>query len=306
LQALATGLSQTYNTVLLEGAAQLEAFGADVVIVDFAALFAEVEADFRSFGFQTLDDTAVLGSNGIGGPNPAVADIPLDQVAFFDDVHPTAALHGILAGFEAATLLADDVEIGDGDDDFVWTGRGADLVLGAGGNDFVALGRGADTGLGGLGDDLISGGRGADLIAGGDGADFLSGGKGADVIADGLGDDLVFGGRGGDLLIDGAGDDALFGGRGADAFVFTEAALRGEADGGGAFIVGGRGHDTLILRVEDAEAISIQTFGRLSVVDDLGLAFTGIEEVIVVTETDLTTEAFYDEQFAAADLWNFI
>ncbi|MEL7464936.1 MAG: SGNH/GDSL hydrolase family protein [Pseudomonadota bacterium] len=305
LQALATGLSQTYNAVLLDGAAQLEALGADVIVVDFGALFAEVEADFRSFGFQTLDDTAVLGSNGLGGPNPAIADIPLDQVAFFDDVHPTAALHGVIAGFQAASIAADDVVVGEADGDCIHTGRGDDLVLASGGNDFVVLGRGADIAFGGLGDDIVKGGRGADLIGGGDGADLLKGGRGADIIADGLGDDIVFGGRGADLLIDGQGDDALFGGRGADAFVFTEGSLRGEEDGG-AFISGGKGVDTLILRVEDADALEIEEFGRFSVVEDLGLTFTDIEKIVVVEGTDLSEEDFYDTQFATADLWNFV
>ncbi|MEM8755840.1 MAG: SGNH/GDSL hydrolase family protein, partial [Pseudomonadota bacterium] len=226
LQALGTLVSQAYNATLLEGAGQLEAAGVEVKIVDMGAIFGLVERDFGSFGFQTLDDIAVLGDNGAGGPNPAIAGIPLDQVAFFDGVHPTEAFHGIIAGYQAASLTS-TARIGDDGENRMVGDRHADLAVGAEGDDAIFLRRGDDVALAGLGDDTARGGAGEDLIAGGAGDDRIGGGGDSDVIADGLGDDVTSGGAGDDLIVDGEGADLHRGGRGDDVFVFTEAALRG-------------------------------------------------------------------------------
>ncbi|MEM7271174.1 MAG: SGNH/GDSL hydrolase family protein, partial [Pseudomonadota bacterium] len=253
LQALGAVVSAAQDDAIRQGAAQLEALGSEVIFVEWGTMLEEINADFASFGFQEFDETLVLGSNGADGPNPAVADIPEDQVGWIDSVHPTTDVHGILAAFQAESLLSNTL-IGDGEANALRGARGADLILGRDGDDSVGLARGRDVAIAGLGDDSVNGGRGGDLIAGGDGADLLIGGRGRDIIADGLGNDLARGGRGADLMIDGAGDDVSSGGRGSDFFVFTEASLLGaEADASNTFF-GGRGDDTLILRVADASA----------------------------------------------------
>lgn len=325
LQALATLVSGAYNSTLLAGAAELSALGVAVKIVDTAAIYGAVERDFASFGFQTLDDTVVLGSNGAGGPNPANFGIPEDQIAFFDSVHPTEAFHGILAGFEVASLTS-DVAIGTDEADRIVGSRRDDLAVGAEGDDMIFLRRGDDVALTGLGDDTARGGAGEDLIAGGAGADRLTGGGGGDVIADGLGDDRTWGGGGDDLIIDGQGADTHRGGAGDDVFIFTEEALRQRAaiddviepslagvdevvDGPiRERIVGGAGEDTLILRVENAEDVFglDLTAPNAAIFPELGLLIRSIENVMVVEGTDLTDQEIYDSRFETADLWNFI
>lgn len=308
LQALGTAASASFNQTLEAGAGQIGALGAEVVIVDFAAIFAEIEGDFTSFGFRTLDDPVILpdaDGDGIGEFNPAVAGIPLDQVAFFDSVHPTAAMHGILAAFQAESLTSDVLVGGDGRD-VLRGGKGDDLALGGEGRDLIQLRWGDDVGLGGLGRDLIHGNKGDDLVAGGGGRDRVHGGKGDDIIVDGDGNDRSWGGKGADLLIDGAGNDKLRGGRDDDVFVFTEGALMGREEDDRNLIVGGGGHDTLILRVVDADAVEMTEQGRSTVFEALGLKVRGVEEIVVVEGTDLSGEDFYSDQMAVADLWNFL
>ncbi len=308
LAGLATAAVSAYNQALVAGAGPLEALGAGVVVVDMAAIFHEIEVDFTSFGFRTIDDQVLLpditGDN-IEEFNPAVAGIPLDQIGFFDSVHPTTEMHGIIAAFQAESLTS-EVFVGSDGSDVRLFGHRDDLALGGGSGDILLLRGGDDNALGGLGDDLIVGGYGNDLAAGGAGADKIVGSWGNDILVDGDGDDLTAGGRGNNLIIDGQGDDRHRGGTGDDTFVFTEGALMGRAEDSANLIQGGGGFDRLILRVTDATSVETTVSGRWTVYEDLGLRIRGIEEVIVVEGTDLSQEAFYDGQFATADLWNFI
>ena len=305
-QALAPLSLGAYNATLRQGAQALEQLGADVVIVEFGAMFEEIEADFESFGFRTFDDPVVLGSNGVGGLNPDVAGIPRDQVAFFDAVHPTAELHEILGVFQAESLTS-EVCMGTSDSDTLMLGKGDDLVLGRGGDDTISLGKGADIAIAGLGNDSVSGGNGADLLAGGCGNDVLSGNRGRDIIADGAGDDRSYGGRGKDLLIDGAGNDLAFGGSGSDTFIFTEASLFGRAEEDSNAFVGGRGNDTLVLRLEDVSAdLEISVCGNVTHFAAIGVTAVDIETVLLVDGTGTPIVSGFDEELATAELWNFV
>ncbi|MEM6664603.1 MAG: hypothetical protein AAF666_20770, partial [Pseudomonadota bacterium] len=271
-------------------------------------IFDEIEANFSSHGFRTLDDPVILpdaNGDGLDEVNPAIAGVPLDQIAFFDVVHPTAALHNIMAGFQAAALTK-DFQKGTSNGDALRGSRTDDLILGNAGDDHIRLRDGDDIGLGGQGHDYIKGGRGDDLLGGGGGHDHLRGGSGNDIIGGGDGSDRTSGGSGDDLIIDGDGNDRHWGGSGDDTFVYTEASLMGWNSSGFDVIHGNRGDDTLILRVEDADAVSSFSFGSISVYGELGLITFGIENVEVVEGTDLTARAFYDEQLATADLWNFV
>ena len=80
----------------------------------------------------------------------------------------------------------------------------------------------------------------------------------------------------------------------------------GRAEDARNLMLGSLGIDTLILRVADASAVSSTSFGRWTVYEDLGLWTRDIEDVVIVEGTDLTGETFYDDRFAAADLWNFV
>lgn len=305
-EALFGAVDAGYNGALRAGAEQLEALGVDVIVVDFAAIFAEVDADPETYGFRLFEEQVLVGPNGAGGINPAVIGVPLDQIGFFDEVHPTAAFHGVIAAFQAESLTS-HVEIGDETNDHIRGTRGDDLALASGGDDYVNLRNGDDVGLGGLGRDILIGGRGEDLLSGGAGRDKLFGGSGDDVIADGSGNDYANGGRGDDVFIDGAGSDFHIGGGGDDLFIFTEASLFGAEEEGRDVVFGGRGHDTLVLRVEDEDAdLGIFQFGSFTRIDALGVTALGVESVIVVGGTDLSDEEFYNAGLAQADLWNFV
>ncbi|WP_374037122.1 DUF4214 domain-containing protein [Brevundimonas staleyi] len=121
---------------------------------------------------------------------------------------------------------------------------GNDILTGDGANNRIEAGLGADTVRGGGGDDVIYG----DLAAGGAGGDdILYGDAGRDVLYGGAGSDRLDGGDGDDFLYGGAGDDTLVGGAGVDSAVFGYAySLASLSYQNGTIIVGGpEGRDVL-------------------------------------------------------------
>lgn len=305
-QLLGPVVTAGYNTTLLAGVAALEAAGAEVVVVDYGAMLEEVDRNSDSFGFQLFDQQFLLGSQGSGGINPDFAAIPFNQVAFYDSVHPTAELHEIMAAFQAESLTS-KVEIGTAADEDIKGTKGDDLVLGRDGNDDIALSNGDDVAIGGRGNDVIAGGNGNDLIDGSNGNDHLLGGNGNDILSDGTGTDVSKGGNGDDLLIDGAGSDMAFGGNGADAFIFTQAAVRGRDTDGMDYFDGGRGYDTLVLRLADVDMdLGITQQGSTTIYDALGLTTTSIEEVLIIGAADVPELDGFEDALATADLWHLV
>lgn len=300
-----------FNVTLRAAAPLLTLTGADVHVVEFGAIFEEVAADYESFGFQAFDEPFYTGdfvSGEVLFPelNPAVQGVPIDQIAYFDVLHPTTTFHGILGAFQAESLTS-DVTIGDDTGEVIRTGRGPDLVLGREGNDDIGLGKGDDVAIAGLGDDIVSAGRGNDLVSGGAGDDEIFGRAGNDILVDGGGDDTVAGGAGADLLIDGDGSDQLWGNGDNDIFVFTEATLFGRAPGDENIFYGGGGEDLLVLRVADAAVdLGFEALTSGFAFNTLNVTAIGIENFVVVEGTDLAGEPFYSAQFEQAELWNFV
>ncbi|MCC1491487.1 SGNH/GDSL hydrolase family protein [Cognatishimia sp. F0-27] len=305
-QQLAPLVVATFNGGLGLGAQALEALGADVEIVDFGAMFEEIIADAQSFGFQNVTDPVVLGSNGADGLNPAIVGLPIDQLGFFDDVHPTTEMHEIFGVFQAEHLSS-VVDVLGGDDDRHFSLGTDDLVLGRAGADTITTNRGEDVLLAGLGDDRLRGGFNDDVLAGGGGADVLFGQGSNDILHDGAGDDTAFGGPGDDLVIDGPGRDFLLGGPGDDVLVFTQESLLGGVSRDGNFFAGGAGDDTIVLRLEDpAMAQNTTEFGMVTRYHDLGIVTVGIENVLVVEGTGLPEIDDREEALNIAELWNFL
>jgi Ca2+-binding RTX toxin-like protein len=83
---------------------------------------------------------------------------------------------------------------------FLYGGRGMDLLRGAAAEDFLFGQYGNDILLGHAGADLLFGGVGADLLRGGTGADTLEGGAGADRFDARAGNDVITDFGPGDLL----------------------------------------------------------------------------------------------------------
>jgi Ca2+-binding RTX toxin-like protein len=251
----------------------------------------DISADPGTFGFLSLDEPTLL-SDGHGVQfafNPAAP--PVEQTGFFDSIHMTTHLHGVLAAFSAESLTSHTDFRGAGND--VITGRsGDDFVLAGAGNDQAKLGAGDDIMFGGLGNDVADGGAGSDLIAGGAGNDRLSGGAGSDVLAGNAGDDRLEGGAGNDALIDGLGSDRLSGDAGNDWFFATHAQLLGGSGTDTDRFDGGAGFDTLALLLPNEQTrAAVQAdvdahfvSGHPFTFSSMDLTTTGIERIVLTTQ----------------------
>ncbi|WP_226573621.1 SGNH/GDSL hydrolase family protein [Acuticoccus sediminis] len=298
---------EAFNTALETIADRIETRGfATTELIDLGLILEEVTRDASSFRFRDADLAVNFGEGSTPVPNPAARDIPVDQIAFFDQVHPTTEFHQIIAAYQAESLTS-NVIVGtdDNDPDLMGT-RGDDFVIGLDGRDTIILDGGNDVAMGGRGDDVIDGGAGSDLIIGGSGNDQLVGGGRIDIIADGDGDDAVQGGDGGDLILAGAGNDTIRGGDGRDFFVFTDPELLGRNRGDDhTVIVGNGGVDTLFLAVEDASEFDVDPNATVHDFGDLGLTVGQVENIVVVEGLDFEINA-RSAQFAEADLWHLV
>jgi phospholipase/lecithinase/hemolysin len=326
LVALGNQLIDGHNTALEAGAVLLEAGGVNVEFIDFNRLAAEIMTDPETFGlradlfsqprlFGTGSNPTLVqlpdGSYDTTFPaNPVTAGVDLDQLAFMDLIHPTAAVHGILGVFSAESLTSETFFLGEDDDIVVGTGA-CDLILSDAGEDDILARDGADVILAGLDRDLVLAGSGDDIAAGGSGNDTLAGGLGNDVLADGAGRDRTFGGRGADVLIDGSGLDAHFGGRGGDAFILVDSALRGGSSAGqGGCMTGGGGLDTLYLFLADdtrtrveadlVEGAETQSF------DAIDLRTRGIEDFVFLDDGEDLAAIPIEARVAEANHWGLI
>mgnify|MGYP000277157818 CR=1 FL=1 len=243
--------------------------------------------------------------------DPAAAGYDLDEIAFLDPYHPTAAVQDMIARLTEASLndtvaflsAGDDFNFGSSEDSLVFAEAGDDTVCGESGQDVL---------FGGLGDDSLDGGDGKDVVVGGAGDDCVKGGNDADVVSGSDGDDVLFGGNGNDILVGGRGDDHVFGGRGNDLFVQKLDPDAEETD----VLSGGRGRDALFVEVKvDGDNFTDADFAAVEqglenalqhgwstfVFRDVTWSLSGIEEVFVANSADA-------EAFAAvyADALDFV
>ncbi|MCF3936000.1 hypothetical protein L1787_21655 [Acuticoccus sp. M5D2P5] len=320
-------------------------FDAQVKTVDVAALVSAVEADPSNFNIQAFAEPYYEASSPYpvdeGGAlalfEPVNPDFPFaapdDRSFFFDILHPNANAHDLIAAFLDASLTGTVTFGGDAGGftrDTLFSGD--DLMIMGGGNDAIVTDRGADIVFAGAGNDTVNGGRGDDILAGGSGNDALHGGAGPrlfgirlpagnDILDGHDGNDTLDGGSGHDALFDGLGSDLVRGGRGNDLLVHVDEPLLGGTAANAADIDvfdGGPGWDTLLLILPDAgdrtlviDAIDASrgfggAIGDVSI-PALGLAFTGIERVVIVEEralpAGLDIAPALAERLALADLW---
>jgi phospholipase/lecithinase/hemolysin len=314
LQAIGDAAVDAVNQGLEAGALGLSQQGFDVRVVDVARMADEISVDPGTFGFLSLDEPTLLGNGIVFAVNPAAP--PLEQTAFFDPLHATTNLHGVLGVFSAESLTS-HTDFRGADDDVIVGRSGDDLVLAGAGNDQASLGGGNDVLLSGLGNDVGDGGLGSDLMAGGAGNDQLSGSGGSDVLAGNAGDDTLNGGPGDDALIDGLGSDTLSGGPGDDRFFFTQAQLLGGSGTDIDHFNGGEGFDTLALLLDPAtlaveQAHVAATFdpGRPFTFSSMDLTITGIEQIVFTTQFGFDDVALpggdLGERLHEADLFGLI
>jgi RTX calcium-binding nonapeptide repeat (4 copies) len=283
LQVLGDAAVDAVNQGLVDDALAFQQQGFDVRVVDTAAMADEISADPGTFGFLNFDVPWSFG-NGI----QFVPNLPLsalEQTAFFDPLHPTTNLHGVLGVF-AAESLTSNVIFGTAGTD------GDDLVLAGAGNNQVQLAAGNDVLLAGLGNDAATGGQGSDLMSGGAGDDTLAGNNGSDVLAGNSGNDTLNGDNGNDALIDGLGSDTANGGNGDDWFFAIQPQLLGGSGGDTDHFNGGAGFDTLVLLLPDAKTLAaVQAdvdahfvSGHPFTFSSMDLTTTGIERIVLTTK----------------------
>uniref|UniRef100_UPI003561369C SGNH/GDSL hydrolase family protein n=1 Tax=Actibacterium sp. TaxID=1872125 RepID=UPI003561369C len=305
-QALADTLFGLHNTLLLNGLDTLEGAGAPISVIDLGTMSEAILDDPTAFGFLAdlatyleLDDGAILEF------------YDADQVAFWDDIHPSTAGHGVLGEYVAAAMSGAEItELTSLADRFAGT-RGDDLAMGLGGDDTLGGAGGEDALFGGTGNDVLSGGGLGDLLSGGSGNDRLSGQSGADILDGDQGRDILLGGGGGDVLIDGAGSDVMLGGGGNDTFIFTQNTLIDAPAGDSDVFQGGTGTDTLYLVLDgdtyDLLAEPLTGPDPTAALASLGISIDGIESIVVLDgraalETALGGEDWYQQ----ADYWGLV
>src|SRR5207249_11977066 len=129
LQAIGDAAVDAVNLGLEAGARELDLQGHDVRVVDLARMADEISADPGTFGFLSLHQSWLLG-DGHGVMFELNPDAPerIEQTAFFDPIHPTTNLHGVLAAFSAASLTS-HTDFRGGGNDFIIGSSGDDLVL---------------------------------------------------------------------------------------------------------------------------------------------------------------------------------
>jgi hypothetical protein len=317
LQALGDAAVDAVNQGLEDAALAFQQQHYDVRVVDIARMADEISADPGTFGFLSFDEPWLLGNGIQFAKNPSPSAPPIEQQAgFFDPLHPTTNLHGVLGVFSAESLTSHTVFRGAADDVITGTTED-DLVLAGAGNDQVSLGRGNDILLSGLGNDVADGGQGSDLMSGGAGNDRLLGGIGDDVLAGNSGDDHLEGGFGADALIDGLGSDTLLGGAGDDFFFASRAQLLGGSGGDVDHFDGGAGFDTLVLLVDGAtlaveqpKVASTFVAGKPFTIDSMNLTINGIEKIVFTTQFGFDNVPLpagdLGERLHEADLFGFV
>ncbi|EAW38371.1 hypothetical protein L8106_10116 [Lyngbya sp. PCC 8106] len=106
--------------------------------------------------------------------------------------------------------LGNDFLFVNGNNNWVFAGKGDDIIEGR---------FGADTIFGDIGNDIINANAGNDLIFGNNDQDQINAGNGDDTIFGGQGNDDIDAGIGNDLIFGDIGNDRLRGGGGSDQFV---------------------------------------------------------------------------------------
>lgn len=289
---IAINVFAEHNALLEQGAAGLDG----VEVLDIVPITSAIATAPDAYGFIAPYGDTITGAD-------ALDDFDDEQVAFFDDIHPSTANHGIVGAYIAAVTEGAEVFEGGTESDDVEGGEGVDIMLGNAGDDHLRGRQGDDIVNGHDGNDIVRGGQGADLLTGGAGDDIAVGAVGDDVLAGNDGFDRLFGRGGNDVIVDGLGSDLARGGDGNDAFVHVEASLLGGAAGDMDRLFGGDGEDTLyvVLSEESFDALTPTT--RLT---DLGIRTNSIENVVFLDGLGALDEVENAPWSEDADLWGLI
>ena len=299
--ALWTYLYDSHNAIIEGTLAQLNIPGVTFEYIDLNPLYDVVLDDAESFGFIAPVESVIRDEE-----NSALNDYDADQVMFFDQVHLSTAMHGVLAAYMAALDSKELIDANDLGGLIQSSAAQGALVMAGAGADIALTGLGDDIVFTGSNDDVVSAGDGDDLVSGGSGADTLLSGAGHDIVDGDSGDDLLLAGDGDDVIIDGLGNDIALGGAGADDFVFTEASLIGGEAGDTDIFAGGSGVDTLYLVVSAQTAAELGEEVTTEELAGLGITTFGVENIVVINGRDNLSDMSGESWFASADIWGLI
>ncbi len=300
LEALVANLVfEAHNNLISSVVDTLNSLGADVQLLDTQAIAYAISEDPTGFGLiapylDTQQDSDVLD------------DFDNDQVAFWDDVHPSTATHGVLGAHNAHVIEGNPVEALTDNNDTDTFGADDSLILAYGGDDDLSAGGGDDIGFGGTGNDTLRGEDDDDILSGGADDDLLTGGTGSDVLDGDGGDDIIRGNGGRDVLIDGLGSDTLSGGGGNDTFVFTQASLIGGTDGTDSDTFDGDGGTDTLYLVLDSALSALADVDLGAALSQLGLSISNIEIVEILETRDALSDLSGEDWYAEADVWGLI
>ena len=239
---------------------------------------------------RTLLMAAALAALSASITVPAVAAAPTVRARVVDGTLRVAgspfadriALR--LSAADASRLQVDVDADGSADDEFDINSFGAIVVDGGRGNDFVLL----DTANGAFSTarpTIVEGGKGDDILLGGSGNELFLGGRGDDFVDGNGGTDVAFLGEGEDSFVwdPGDGSDTIDGGSGRDTHVFNGAAgneiMAATADGGRVRFT--RNLGTIVMDLNDFEALDVNALGGTDSVTINDLAGTGLTDVTV-------------------------
>ena len=108
LQSLATELSVSFHTAVIDGLAPLEKGGLKVFDLKPEATFAKIKADPYAYGFTNVTDPCWTGN--MTDPESGTLCSPTlagqDEYLYWDMAHPTAAGHRVIADIAYGTLTA--------------------------------------------------------------------------------------------------------------------------------------------------------------------------------------------------------
>jgi Ca2+-binding RTX toxin-like protein len=158
----------------------------------------------------TLLNTLLSSSSSITNANSAAgSSSPLGN---------TKCIVSVLKGGTSNVTIKENLIIGTDCDDMILGDGGNNIIFTLAGNDEANGGNGNDIIYAGSGEDRMYGAKGNDVLVGGLGTNLLDGGPGDDMILGGPGNDLLIGGPGDDVITAGAGTSIMYGGINADKF----------------------------------------------------------------------------------------
>lgn len=314
ISGLLGGVFDVHNDLLETGVDILAGLGADITFLDLGPITGAIADDASQFGMIAPYQ---LFTNTLSPSSPYEAD----QIAFWDDIHPSGQTHELTAQFILTASTTEVITGANTAETHDNTSNSAETLAFLMGGDDLYFGNAAqNTVFGGTGNDEIHTGASDDLLSGGAGANTLLGYEGDDILAlggsgsaghGGAGDDLLIlqqgtvngladGGTGNDIFVTGLGTGTLSGGAGDDIFlIYLDQSADMLTQLEQIDVQGGEGHDQVAL-LYDGPSLDLQY-----VANALQITLTNVEDIMMITDLGGLFDGIPDIVNSAAD-WGLL